>query len=334
MTNPVLVESTRGSLAECLYRGAYAVVDGDGAIVASAGNIERPMFPRSAIKVFQAIPLIETGAADRFGLSDADLSLACASHSGETGHVARAQAMLARAGLDAAQLECGCHWPFDVPVALALARTGDTPGQLHNNCSGKHAGFLCTAVHENETLDRYVAADHPVQARARQVIEDLTGTDLGADACGTDGCSIPTYAAPLRAFAMGFAKLVSGKAVAEDRARAGRRLIEACMAHPWEMSGTNRACLALMQAAPGRVFAKTGADGVYCGAIPELEFGFALKIDDGATRAAESLAAAIIGQAFASSDPDIARSYDALARTDLKNWEGLTVGEVRPVKPA
>ncbi|MER0239096.1 asparaginase [Fulvimarina sp. MAC8] len=331
MTNPVLVEATRGSIAECLYRGAFAIVDGDGRIVRSEGDVERLVFPRSAIKVFQAIPLVETGAADRFGLSDAELSLACASHSGEPGHVVRAEGMLAKTGLDASRLECGCHWPLDFPVAIDLAKTGENPTPLHNNCSGKHAGFLCTATHLGEDPKGYVGAEHPVQRRGRQVIEDLTGAELGADVCGTDGCSIPTYAAPLCSFAHGFAKLVSGKGVDAGRARAGQRLIDACMAHPWEMSGTKRACLRLMKAAPGRVLAKTGADGVYCGAIPELGLGFALKIDDGATRAAESLAAAVIAEAFRAEDAALAQTYDALGRTVLKNWEKIEVGEVRPV---
>ncbi|EAU42212.1 hypothetical protein FP2506_05221 [Fulvimarina pelagi HTCC2506] len=331
MTNPVLVEATRGNFAECLYRGAFAIVDANGRVVSNQGDIERPIFPRSAIKVFQSIPLVETGAADQFGLSDADLSLACASHSGESGHAVRAEAMLASAGLDDSHLECGCHWPLDFPVAIDLAKTGKNPTPLHNNCSGKHAGFLCTAVHEKDVLKGYVGSDHPVQVRARQVIEDLTATQLGADVCGTDGCSIPTYAAPLRAFAYGFAKLVTGKDVDADRARAGQRLIAACMAHPWEMSGTKRACLRLMEAAPGRVFAKTGADGVYCGVIPELGLGFALKIDDGATRAAEALAAAVIARALRESDPAIAETYDRLSTTVLKNWEKVETGIVRPL---
>ncbi|RFC66325.1 asparaginase [Fulvimarina endophytica] len=331
MTNPILIEATRGGIAECLYRGAFAVVDGHGSLVSGAGDIERSIFPRSAIKVFQGLPLIETGAADRYGLSDAELSLACSSHSGEPGHATLAEGMLARLGLSGSALECGCHWPFDLPVAIDLAKTGENPTQLHNNCSGKHAGFLCTALHEGEDTRGYVSGDHPVQVRARQAIEDLTETRLGADVCGTDGCSIPTYAAPLRRFAHGFAKLVTGEGVDAGRAKAGSRLIAACMEHRWEMSGTKRACLRLMEAAPGRVFAKTGADGVYCGAIPELGLGFALKIDDGATRAAEALAAAVIAHALRSTQPDLAAIYDELAVTTLRNWKGAEVGTVRPV---
>ncbi|MCP3056026.1 asparaginase [Aurantimonas marianensis] len=331
MENPVVVEVTRGDLVESVHRGGFALVDGAGAVVASAGDIARPVFPRSAIKVFQAIPLIETGAADAFGFGDRELSLACASHSGEEGHVALAAAMLAKGGLDGGALECGCHWPFDLPVALDLARRGGEPTALHNNCSGKHAGFLCTAVHQGEDPGGYVGADHPVQQRAKAAIEDLTGTDLGADVCGTDGCSIPTYAAPLKSFAHGFAKLVTGEGVAAERGAAGRRLIEACMAAPWEMSGTGRACEKLMQAAPGRVFAKTGAEGVFCGALPDFGLGFALKIDDGGTRASEALVAAVIGKALRGDDAALADKFDALASKTLRNWKKITVGAVRAV---
>ncbi|UIJ72801.1 asparaginase [Aurantimonas sp. HBX-1] len=333
MANPVLVEVTRGGMVESFHRGAFALVDGEGRLVAAAGDVDRTVFPRSAIKVFQAIPLIETGAAAAFRLTPAELALACASHSGEDGHVRLAAAMLAKAGLDESSLECGCHWPFDAPVARELARRGETPTALHNNCSGKHAGFLCTAVHRGEDTKVYVGRDHPVQVRARAAIEDLVGQALTIDACGIDGCSIPTFAAPLKGFAHGFAKLVTGEGISPQRAAAGRSLIDACMAHPWEMSGTGRFCETLMTAAPGRVFAKTGAEGVFCGALPDLGLGFALKIDDGATRASEALAAAVIARALRREDADLAATFDGLGRRTLHNWEKVEVGEIRATMP-
>jgi L-asparaginase II len=331
MDDPVLVEVTRGERVESRHRGAVAVCGADGRLVVSAGDVESAVFPRSAIKVFQAIPLVETGAADAFGFANRELSLACASHSGEPGHVALAADMLSRAGLGEAHLECGCHWPLEQKVALALARSGGTPNQLHNNCSGKHSGFLCTAIHQGEPVQGYVAAGHPVQARGRAVIEDLTGTRLSDDLAGTDGCSIPTYAAPLKGFAAGFAKLAAGQGVGAARAAAGQRLMQACMAEPWHMAGTGRACVALMEAAPGRVFAKTGAEGVFCGAVPELGLGFALKVDDGAGRASEVLVAATLSRIFRGHDGALAEGYAALAQRPLVNWEKVEVGTVRAV---
>ncbi|MBP0615878.1 asparaginase [Jiella mangrovi] len=333
MENPVLVEVTRGQLVESSHRGAFALIDGDGKTIASAGDVDRPVFPRSAVKLLQAIPLIETGAAARFGLDDKDLSLACASHSGEPEHVRRAAAMLAKAGLDMEALECGAHWPGEADVSRDMARRGETPCQLHNNCSGKHAGFLLTAAHRGEEAAGYSGPNHPVQVRAKAVIEDLIGRSLNVDVCGTDGCSIPTYAAPLRDFALAFARLASGRGVEPQRAEAGQALMRACMAEPFEMSGTGRACLKLMQAAPGKIFAKTGAEGVFCGALPDLGLGFALKIDDGATRASEALAAAVIAAALKKQDASLAETFAAMARKDLRNWRGTRTGEIRVTLP-
>ena len=332
MAEALTIDVTRGGRTESRHRVAISAVDCEGRPVLSRGAVEDPVFPRSAVKVFQAIPLIETGAADAFAFEDADLALACASHSGEEAHADRARAVLARAGLGPEALECGCHWPFDTKVALALAKEGRSPTPLHNNCSGKHAGFLCTAVHCGEAVEGYVGAHHPVQARVRSVMEDLTGCALPADACGIDGCAIPTYAAPLSGFALGFAKLAGARNVTAERAAAGRRLMQACMAEPWFMSGTSRACLALMEAAPGRVFAKTGAEGVFCGALPEEGIGFALKVEDGTTRAAEAAVAATLADLFRERDPALCERYEALSRKPLRNWNGETVGEVRPAR--
>ncbi|WP_156417914.1 asparaginase [Aureimonas sp. AU4] len=327
----IVIEATRGNAVESLHLVSAAVVDAGGQAVTSHGDIETPVYPRSAIKVMQALPLVESGAADRYGFGARELSLACASHSGEAPHVALAADILGRAGLGEANLECGCHWPFDQKVAIALAQGGGTPNQLHNNCSGKHAGFLCTAVHLGEETQGYVGAAHPVQRRARQAIADLTDTEVGEETpSGIDGCSIPTYAASLRAFALGFGRLTGGTGISQARAAAGRRLMDACMAEPFFMAGTQRACVALMEAAPGRVFAKTGAEGVFCGAVPELGFGFALKAHDGGTRAAESAVAQLISDIWRPQDAALSERYAELARHTLRNWEGTAVGEIRP----
>ena len=330
MNTPLRIDVTRGGIVESTHAVRAVVVDGAGAVVMAFGDVEAPTFPRSAIKILQAIPLITTGAADAVGYTDAELALACASHSGEEAHRAMAAAMLEKVGLDEDALECGCHWPFDAAVGRQMAARGEQPTPLGNNCSGKHAGFLCTAAHLGEPLRGYVEASHPVQRRAEAAIVDLAGAAGKVAACGTDGCSIPTYAAPLRAFAHAFARLAAGRGAGADRLAAGRRLMEACMAHPFEMSGTDRACLRLMAAAPGRVFAKTGAEGVYCGAIPELGLGLALKAEDGATRAAESAVAAILTMVLADHDADLAERYRGLARTRITSWTGRPAGEIAP----
>jgi L-asparaginase II len=328
MTNPVLVEVTRGDLVESRHRGMVVAVDGDGKVVFSAGDIKAAVFPRSACKAMQGLPLVESGAADAYGFGNRELALACSSHSGEPEHAALAGAMLAAAGVDESVLECGAHWSFEQPVLIGQARDLERPTVLHNNCSGKHAGFVCAACHTGTSLKGYVGYEHPVQAELRGVMESLMGAALARDNCGVDGCSIPTYAAPLEGLAHGFAKMATGTSLAPERAKASRRLMTACMAEPFYVAGTKRFCTRLMQVAPGRIFAKTGAEGVFCAAIPEQGIAIALKCEDGTTRAAESMVAATLARFFAG-DPDVHAALTALANRSMSNWNGIHVGDIR-----
>lgn len=328
MTNPVTVEVTRGLLVESRHRGAVAVIDGDGKLVFSLGDIEAAVFPRSSCKAMQALPLVESGAADAYGFGDKELALACASHNGEDEHVALAASMLSRAGRDAEALECGAHWSMSQKVLIRQVRALDAPNALHNNCSGKHAGFICACCHQGIDPKGYIGYQHPLQVEIRAAMESLTGAVLGAESCGTDGCSIPTYAVPLRSLAHGFAKMATGTGLEPLRAKASRRLIEACMAEPFYVAGTRRACTRLMQAAPGRIFAKTGAEGVFCAAIPEKGIAIALKCEDGATRAAEAMVAATLARFFRD-EPELHASLMAQANHSMRNWNGIHVGDVR-----
>ncbi|MGY6708714.1 MAG: asparaginase [Rhizobiaceae bacterium] len=329
MGNPVLVEVTRGDLVESRHRGAVCVRDADGATLLSLGDVERPVFPRSAIKAIQALPLVESGAADAYGFGNRELALACASHSGEAAHAELSESMLKRAGLDARALECGAHWPMGEDANRNLARAGGAPSALHNNCSGKHAGFLCTCVHQGLETKGYVRSEHGAQRAVREAMESVTGAPHREDFCGTDGCSIPTYAIRLDALAQGFARMASGVGLATARARAAQRLLDACMAEPFLVAGTGRMDTRLMQAGAGRVFVKTGAEGVYCGAVPELGLGIAIKCDDGAGRAAEVMVAAVLARLFRADEP-MARRLGEFARPLLTNWNGLRVGAMRP----
>ncbi len=332
MTNPILVEVTRGARVESRHRGAVAVLDADGDVVLSLGDVERPIFPRSAVKAIQALPLIESGAAERWGLTDAEIALACASHSGEPAHVAGATAMLAKAGRDETCLECGTQWPMGEAPSRALAAAGQRPTSLHNNCSGKHAGFVCLACGLGEEPRGYIGAEHPVQRAVRGALEDLTGAPHTPDRLGIDGCSIPSYAVPLSALARGFARFGAGLGMGAERARAAARIRKAVAAHPFMVAGTGRLDTRLMERLGERAFTKTGAEGVYCAALPELGLGIALKCDDGGTRAAEVAMATLVGRFLDLGDPDEA-AVEALARPVLKNWNGIEVGRVRAVTP-
>lgn len=290
--NPVLVEVTRGGAVESSHRGAAVVVDPAGGVVAAWGDVARPVYPRSAVKPLQALPLIETGAAERFSVGDEDIALAAASHSGEPGHVVLVTAWLERMGLGAGDLECGPHAPMDEAAAADLGRAGREPSALHNNCSGKHAGFLATALHLGEETRGYVKPGHPVQRRLAEVLSDMGGVDLEDATVGTDGCGIPVIAMPLSAMALGMARLANPDGLAPGRAAACRRVYGAMAAHGRLVAGRGRFDTRAIEAGSGAFVVKAGAEGVYVAAMEG--FGVALKIDDGAKRASETAMAAIL----------------------------------------
>jgi len=329
MSNPVLVEVTRGKLIESRHRGAIAVADAEGTTVLALGDVAAPIFPRSAIKAIQALVLLESGGADRFGFGDEELALACASHGGEPGHVAAVERMLAAAGLDASALACGAHWPLHQASARALARTGGTASALHNNCSGKHAGFLCAACAMSADTRGYEAADHPVQRAVKAALEDLTGAAIPDERRAIDGCAVPTWALPLAGLARAFARFGTGQGLAAGRAAAAARLRRACAAKPWFVAGSGRFCTDLMTHFGERVFVKTGAEGVFSGALPEQGLGIAVKCDDGQGRAAEVAIAAVIAGLLSRCDRD-GEFLARFVRPQLRNWNGTVVGGFRP----
>ena len=332
--NPVLIEVLRGGAVESRHAGALAIVDASGAVHTALGDVDRPVFPRSAVKLLQALPLVASGAADSFALTDEELALACASHSGEPGHVATAAGLLARLGLDETTLECGTQWPSREPVLRAMVARSEIAGPLHNNCSGKHSGFVCVAClmarqagSEPAAFARgYVDAGHPVMREVSAALSAATGVDVEQAPRGIDGCSIPTFALPLRALALAFARAGTGLGLPDAHARAARRLREAVARAPFMVGGTDRFDTRVMQAFGERLFCKVGAEGVYCAALPALGLGVALKIDDGAVRAAEAAMAAV-AQALLRTEDELLRGYSHLA---LRNWRGLHVGSLRP----
>ncbi|CAN5283671.1 asparaginase [soil metagenome] len=327
MTNPQLAEVTRGGIVESSHRGSYVVSDARGGIVLSAGDIAEGVFPRSAIKAFQCLPVIESGTADAYGFSDEDIALCCSSHNGEPAHVAVARGMLAKAGEDEAHYECGAHWPSSPKVMRDLARSGAEPGSVHNNCSGKHAGMLALAKMLGVSHEGYVKRQHPVQRAVAQTLSELTGIDVDSLPCGIDGCSVPTWAVPLQSLALAFARFASGEGLSPQRRAAAGRIIAAVRAHPFMVAGSDRFCTKLMTAVP-RAFVKTGAEGVFCGAIPHAGLGIALKCDDGASRASETAFAGVLASLDVwSADERLALA--AFAHVELTNWRGLSVGAVQ-----
>jgi L-asparaginase II len=326
--DPVLVEVTRDARVESFHRGAAVVVDAAGKQVFAVGDVDQAVYPRSAVKAILALPLVETGAADRLGLSEAEVALACSSHSGEVMHTEAAASMLAKAGRDVGCLECGTHWPMNEAAARALAASGQEASALHNNCSGKHSGFVCLACASGEDPKGYVMPDHPTMRQVTAALAELTGVTLDARNRAVDGCSIPTFAIPLSALALAFARFGAGQGMDATRAAAAMRIRAAVAANPLMVSGTGRFDARLMTALGARVFSKSGAEGVFCAALPELGLGIAVKCDDGAGRAAEVATAALVARLLPTNG-EARTALDGLAAPELRNWNGIHVGDIR-----
>lgn len=327
--SPVLVEVTRGTTVESRHRGRALIADASGQVLAHWGDFEGLVFPRSAIKPIQALPLVESGAADAFGLDEADLALACASHNGEAVHADRAAAILAKIGCGVDDLECGAHPPYDADSVEALAAAGRKPSALHNNCSGKHVGFLAVARHKGEPTAGYIERSHPVQQRWIGILEQLSSQDLTAAPWGRDGCSIPTLALSLGGLAVAMARLANPAGLPDHRVTAIQRIRRAWGTHPYLVAGRDRFDTRVMEATGGKVLVKAGAEGVSCACLPDQGLGIAVKIDDGSERAASAAMAALLGHVGAIDAAARAALADVLT-VPLINRRDFTVGEVRP----
>ena len=323
--NPVLVEITRGSRVESAHRGSIAICDAGGKVFGSWGDIDTAVYPRSAFKSLQALALVETGAADAFNVTPDELALSCASHSGEPMHVDRVERWLERIDCKESDLACGPHLPIYEPAAHAMIREGRKPCRVHNNCSGKHTGFLTLARHLGVSTANYERPDHPVQNLVRMTIAEMCEVEAKSMPIGIDGCAAPNYAIPLRNLAQGMARLGNTAGLGATRAKAAKRLIDAWREYPELVSGTGRACTDLIRASSNRTVVKTGAEGVFTAVLPERGLGVALKIDDGGTRGAETAMARVLvmlGVADETSAPILKHLKPA-----VRNWRGDEVGE-------
>lgn len=323
-SNPVLVEVWRGTAVESRHAGAIAVADADGELLLALGDVRQPIFPRSAVKVLQAVPLVESGAADAFGLCNSELAVACSSHSGDRVHLEAVRSLLAKAGLDESYLACGAHWPVSDRTMRELLQAGRVPRPLHNNCSGKHAGMLAASVHLGFEPRGYERADHPLQVMIASIISETCGIALTRNGMAIDGCSVPTWSLPISTLAQGFARLATGRGMPRARARAARRLLEACFAEPVLVAGEGRFDTIAMRALAPKLFVKGGAEGVHCAALPELGLGIALKIDDGAKRGTERAFAEVLAAILPEARSALAEQLEG----EVLNWRGLKVGRI------
>ena len=316
MNSPLIVEVTRGDRIESRHEVDAVVVDSLGRLVGSWGEPHRAVLPRSALKPIQALPLVDTGASDAFGLTDTELALACASHQGERRHEEVVTAWLSRLPGGTNSLACGAHPPLSEEAGQALAASGRPPTAVHNNCSGKHAGFLTVIAHLGFEVDGYLDPEHPLHVdHVTPAIERTCGVDLGAGRPAIDGCGIPVWSVALDRLANGWANL--GESTAGSSAH---RLLSAMRAEPFMVAGTGRACTRLIGTATGGTVAKAGAEGVFCAVVPDEHIGLALKARDGGARAAEAAATWLLVHLG---------HLDAEPSQMLVNRAGRPVGEVR-----
>ncbi len=318
-----MVEVWRGDVAESHHRGHAVICDAAGSIRAAWGDPEAVILPRSSCKMLQALPLLESGAGD--GLGSERLALACASHQGAAMHVTRVARWLADLGLGEADLRCGPQVPDDATERHRLRDAGEAPCQLHNNCSGKHAGFLTLNRHLGAGPD-YVEIDHPVQQAVRAAFEEMCGTP--ALGWGIDGCSAPNFATTVHGLARAMARMADPRGLGPARETAARQLVAAMVAHPLLVAGEGRACSELMAAMPGGVAVKTGAEAVFVAILPEQGLGVALKIEDGATRGSECAITALLVRLGA-----IAADHPAAARRltpPILSRRGAAAGALAP----
>jgi L-asparaginase II len=326
MANPILVELTRGMMVESVHRGAVAIARANGSLLFSLGDVDTPIYPRSSLKPIQALPLLESGAADAFGLGEEEIALACASHSGEAMHTRRVAAWLDKMGLGESDLACGPQAPRSEPLRTQMIREGHSPTRIQNNCSGKHTGFLTVARHWEVTTVGYEQHDHPVQRAVAKALAELT--DIPTEfPWGIDGCAAPNFAVPLAAFAQAMAKLADPSSLPRPRAEAARRIVRAMIAHPALVAGTGRSDTILMEAAGGRAATKAGAEAFYAAIVPEAGLGIALKIDDGTGRAAETAIGAVLDKLRLIGEYQEARE---IIRAPVLNTRNVVVGERRP----
>ncbi|HYN85437.1 MAG TPA: asparaginase [Pyrinomonadaceae bacterium] len=331
-----LVEVRRGPVVESRHRGHVAAVDPEGRLVAALGAPDTVTYLRSSAKFHQAVPLVATGAAERFGFTDREVAIACGSHSGQDEHAETVAVMLGKIGLEASALKCGTHEPFDRETARRLVEKGERPGVLRNNCSGKHAGMLALALHLGAPAETYDEPDNPVQLAIRRTValfSDVSEDDL---VTGTDGCGVPVYAVSVRAMALMFARLVAPPESLTDEVRtACRRIVRAVASHPEMVGGTReRFDTEVMRAAGGRVVSKIGAEGVYtAGVLPSERWprglGLAFKIEDGEDRRARPTVAIEALRQLGLLDASGLEALAPYASFPINNHRGERVGEVR-----
>lgn len=326
-----LVVVKRGNQIESRHFGSIAVVDHQGKRLYSVGDVERMTLTRSVLKPVQAIPVIQSGAADRFLFTDKEISICCASHNGEQQHTKVVESMLFRIGLAEENLQCGVHSPYSQSSYAELLKHGGEPTAIHNNCSGKHTGMLALALQLESDINTYHHLEHPVQRKIGEALVELSGLKAEELATAIDGCGVPTFGMPLSTLAFVYAQLANPENLKSNSLRTTvKRIVSSMIQYPEMVSGTDEFCTEAMRILKGKVVAKGGAEGVYCMGLPEKGIGIAIKVDDGAFRAAYPAAVEVLKQLGVAS-PAEEEALKAFHCPKLANRRGEIVGSIEPV---
>lgn len=328
-SNPILVNHTRGGIVESFHRGTICIVNESGEVLWQFGDIQQVCYPRSALKLFQHIPLLVSGAFDKYGFSDADLAIMCGSHNGEDQHVAAATNILQTIGLSAQNLGCGAQSPTLKNDFVKLIKQNLEPGAIHNNCSGKHAGFLAYCQYHGLPTENYLSPDHPLHQEIRKITALFHEVEEASLVCGVDGCSAPIFAMPVYNQALAYKNLSAPEKFGEEKLiEACRRILKAIAKYPFMLAGTKRYCSDLISATNGKIIGKTGADGVYSMVVPERKIGICIKVDDGRMGPQYNIAQAVL-EALDLIEPNQSEILKPYLLNENKNFAGNFTGNTQ-----
>lgn len=324
----IVAKTYRGNIIDLTHIGHIAVVDYTGKILYKYGNPERVTFARSSAKPIQAIPVLESGAVEEYGITDKEIAIFCASHNGESFHVDAVRSILKKAGLNEDYLQCGSHYPLASYVTEEMKSKGITPENIHCNCSGKHSGMLITCKYYGEDLYTYYKPEHPVQKRIMKTISEVCEYDEDKILTAVDGCGVPVHAMPLYKFAQGFARLSKPDVFSADREKVIRRITSAMTKYPEMVAGTDRICTDLMKVCGDRLFAKGGAAAYYAVGLKDKGIGITFKIEDGNSKIVPAVVLETLRQLDVIKDEEL-KKLEKYYVLKIKNHKKEIVGETK-----
>lgn len=330
--NPVLVEKYRADVLESFHRGVVCLVDSNKQIVYAAGNIHQVCYPRSAMKLFQVIPLIESNAMETFGFSIEELAIMCGSHNAEPEHVFAVESILQKIGLNKSFLRCGAQYPTSRKHSNELIKHSIKPEAIHNNCSGKHAAMLALCVLNQWDLETYWKPEHPLQQLILKVCAEMYDFPAKQMQTALDGCSAPIFSVPVFNQAIGYMQLTNPIAFASKRVEACMRIIDAISKHPFMLAGTGRYCTDMMQITAPAVVGKTGAEGVFCMAFTHQKMGACIKVDDGLMGPQYAIAQRLL-EHFGQLNAETLKPIAHYAEDAIQNFNRFDTGKYTAILP-